>query len=87
MAFSISPTMPNCGVGKCPDLIMLAVVIDSLGPISGDEEPTAAVSSAVGQMIVNLMNDIIGAECAPFEFICRCTSRIKFHTSEHPSGS
>jgi len=41
--------MPNRGVGKCPDRIMLAVVIDSFGPISGDEEPTVATLSAVDE--------------------------------------
>jgi hypothetical protein len=38
---------------------MLAVVIDSFGPITGDEEPTAAVSSAVEKRIVGLVNDVI----------------------------
>jgi len=51
--------MPKRGVGKCPDRIMLAVVIDSFGPITGDEEPTAAVSSAVEKRIVGLVNDVI----------------------------
>lgn len=68
IAFSISPMIPNLGVGKCPDRIIVAVVTDSFGPISGDEDPIAVWSSAVEKDNLEISWCKI-RNSLPFEFI------------------
>ena len=43
IAFSISPIIPNVGVGRCPERMIEAVVIDGSGPIIGEEERPASI--------------------------------------------
>jgi hypothetical protein len=38
MALSISVMIPKAGCGRCPERMMLAVVIDGSGPASGEDD-------------------------------------------------
>ena len=64
--------------------MMPAVVTDADSvPREGDETPVGW-SSGSGSLVLGRNEE---KRSAPPLFICRCTSRMKFQTSKHPSGS